>query len=68
VPTRRAHVRRDHRRITPAAIEAYRTGDWGALHHALGLKPFEASPPNVEVDGWRRHDGGRQQATGIPHE
>jgi hypothetical protein len=27
------------------------------LHHALGLKPFEASPPNVEVDGWRRHDG-----------
>lgn len=40
---RRTPKNRDHA-ITPEAIEAYRRGDKTALHRALGLKPWMASP------------------------
>ena len=49
--------RQSRMRITPAAIEAYRAGDASALHRALGLKPWEASPLRVEGDGSWRDDG-----------
>lgn len=31
-------------RITPAALAAYREGDMRALHKALNLPPWQASP------------------------
>ena len=34
--------------ITPEAVEAFRAGNWIALHRALGLKPWEASPLHAE--------------------
>lgn len=37
-------------RITPEAIEAFRAGDWLALHEALGLGPHETSPLSVTDD------------------
>jgi hypothetical protein len=45
MPTiRRSKKRGEHRRVTPAAIEAWRGGDYRALHNALHLAPFEMSP------------------------
>ena len=41
--------RRVHRRITPEAIEALRTGDFLRLHRSLGLRPWEASPLDVST-------------------
>jgi len=38
IPKSRAHL------ITPEAIEAFHAGDERALHRALGLTPWEASP------------------------
>jgi hypothetical protein len=35
-------------RVTPAAVDAFRAGDYAALHRALGLRPWETSP--LEVD------------------
>jgi len=37
---RRKHQERPGR-ITPAAIEAYRAGNWPELHRELRLKPWE---------------------------
>ena len=34
--------------ITPEAVEAFRAGDWIALHRALRLRPWEASPLDVQ--------------------
>jgi hypothetical protein len=31
-------------RITQEAVEAFKAGDFHALHRALGLKPWEPSP------------------------
>jgi hypothetical protein len=48
VPVKRTRSKvRDHR-ITPEAIQAYLADDYGALHRALGLKPWETSPLWVE--------------------
>lgn len=45
---RRTPKARDHR-VTPAAVEAYRAGDWMGLHRALGLRPWQASPLDVPM-------------------
>jgi hypothetical protein len=50
VPTKRAHIRRNDRRITEADAEAYIAGDGLALHRALGLKPWEWSPSGTAED------------------
>ena len=47
---RRLDKSRPHR-ITPEAVEAYRAGDFLALHHALGLRPWECSPLPQKVHG-----------------
>ncbi len=39
----RRHKIRNHR-ITPEAVDAFRSADELTLHRALGLKPWEASP------------------------
>ncbi len=44
---RRTEKARRHR-ITAEAQQAYEKGDWLLLHRALGLKPWEASPLDVE--------------------
>jgi hypothetical protein len=44
---RRTAKRRDHA-ITPEAVAAFRRGDRTALHRALGLKPWHASPLHAE--------------------
>jgi hypothetical protein len=38
-------------RLTPAAIEAFKAGDYHRLHQALGLGPWEPSPLPVEIIG-----------------
>lgn len=49
MPTKRTRVARNiGQRITEAAIEAYIARDYIALHRALGLKPWEASPLPLE--------------------
>ena len=35
-------------KITPAAVEAYQSGDRCELHDELRLKPWQASPLDVE--------------------
>jgi hypothetical protein len=48
MPTvRRAKRREAKRQVNQAAIDAWQTGDWGALHEALGLSPacFSPLPP-----------------------
>lgn len=45
MPTTRKPLRRNlRRRLTPAAIDAWKAADFIALHRALGLHPWEASP------------------------
>ncbi len=45
MPTKRKRLSRQaQQRISPAAFEAYRAGDYMALHRALGLAPYEPSP------------------------
>ena len=45
--SRRAHLQRAENRITPEAIEAYRTHDRRAIRGALGLKLWEMTPFDV---------------------
>jgi hypothetical protein len=50
VPTKRTkRVRTQGRRITPEALEAFKAHDNLALHRALGLKPWERSPLDVDL-------------------
>jgi hypothetical protein len=44
MPTRKAKIRRAKHHITSKAIAAFQAGDFGALHRALALKPWESSP------------------------
>ena len=48
-------------RITQAAIMAWRAGDYHALHAALGLYPWEASPlpRSIKKLGVNQDDVGR---------
>ncbi len=59
--TKRTPLRRDiKRRVTPAAIEAFRAGDHKALNRALGIKLWEPSPLGVdgpEPPEWAKNDG-----------
>ena len=47
---RRLHTGKPHR-ITDDAVEAWRVGSRVELHRALGLKPWECSPFDVDEDG-----------------
>ncbi|RVC41925.1 hypothetical protein [Mesorhizobium sp.] len=50
MPTKRTPRHRNiKRRISPEAIEAFRAGDYAALHRILGLRPWEMSPLPSEV-------------------
>jgi hypothetical protein len=46
MPTRRTPIQRRHRNIliSDPAIAAYVAGDYHALHRALRLRPWQASP------------------------
>ncbi len=50
MPVRRSQVRRAEHTITGEAVAAYRALDRVALHRALGLKPWEASPIDATGD------------------
>lgn len=51
MPTKRTPRNRNvKRRITPAAIEAFRANDFKSLHHALGLRPWEMSPLPRDIE------------------
>ena len=57
MPTKRAkRMRPLAAKITPAAVAAYKVGDWGRLHDALRLPPFHPSP--LHVDGPRPPNNG----------
>jgi hypothetical protein len=47
IKARRAKARQ--LRITPEAVQGFEAGDVLALHRALGLRPWQASP--LDVDG-----------------
>ena len=49
MPVKRRTVKGRVHRITPEAVEAYRAGDYIALHMALGLRPWEVSPLPLSV-------------------
>jgi hypothetical protein len=49
MPTKRTPLKRSHRRITQAAIEAWKACDYSGLHQALGLRPWEMSPLPEEL-------------------
>src|SRR5262245_17999477 len=50
MPTKRTKLSRPTRsRITPRAVAAWKAADFGALHSALGLKPWECSPLPREI-------------------
>ena len=45
MPTKRKRLSRQAQQwISPEAVEAYRAGDFMALHIALNLAPYEPSP------------------------
>ena len=44
MPTKRRTAKGRPHRITPEAVNAFRAGDWIALHRALGLRPWQPSP------------------------
>lgn len=59
---RTLRTRNQKQRITPEAVRAFHDGDYGRLHAALGLKPWEESPlwvgderPDyMRLDAWRK--------------
>jgi hypothetical protein len=60
VPIKSRRSRERAHRITPAALEAYAASDRLALDKALGLKPWQVSPLDVD-DGpapWPAGSGG----------
>ena len=51
MPTKRKRLSRQAQQwISPAAVEAYRAGDFMALHIALGLAPWEPSPLPLSIE------------------
>jgi len=44
MPVKRRNAKARLHRITAEAVEAFEAGDYMALHNALGLAPWEASP------------------------
>ncbi len=48
MPARRGQVRRNENAITHDAADAFVAGDEAALHRALGLPPWCASPLDAE--------------------
>ena len=48
MPVKRRRAKGRTHRITPEAVAAYKVGDALALHMALGLKPWEESPLDVD--------------------
>jgi hypothetical protein len=51
VPVKRRIAKGRAHRITDGAVEAWLAGNHVALHRALGLKPWETSPFDVDGDG-----------------
>ena len=49
MPAKRTRSKARAHRVTPEAVRAYQARDWGALHRALGLKPWEASPLDINA-------------------
>jgi hypothetical protein len=49
VPVKKRAAKGRAHKITPEAVEAFKAGDYRALHRALGLAPWEASPLPIEV-------------------
>jgi hypothetical protein len=49
VTNRTPITRRSGHHITPEALAAYEAGDYRALHRALSLRPWEASPLPLKV-------------------
>ena len=50
MPVKRRNSKARPHRITPDAIEAFRAGDFMALHAALDLAPYEPSPLPQSVE------------------
>jgi hypothetical protein len=48
MPTKRRRLTNRQISIPPAAIEAWRIGDFSALRAALGIKPWQESPFHVD--------------------
>ena len=48
MPIKRVIAKARRTRITSEAVAAFQAGDWLGLHGALNLKPWEASPLDVE--------------------
>lgn len=64
MPIKRTTAKQRTQRITPEALEAYRAGDAATLDRMLGLKPWEASPLDVDhpdqVSPWPKGSGGER--------
>ena len=50
MPVKRRTAKGRAHRITPEAVEAFKAGDFLALHQALGLKPWEVSPLPLNIE------------------
>ncbi|MEQ1952483.1 hypothetical protein [Mesorhizobium sp. CN2-181] len=64
MPVKRRNPKR-RQKVTPEAVEAFRARDFAALHLALGLGPWEASPlpasiTPLGVDPADRHSWGEE--------
>lgn len=49
MPVKRRIAKGRTHRVTPEAVAAFRDGDHAGLHRALGLRPWQVSP--LDVDG-----------------
>lgn len=62
MPAKRTRAKARSHRITPEAVEAYRRGDYLLLERHLALKPWEASPLDVDhpdqPSPWPKGSGG----------
>ena len=48
MPVKRRGSKARQHRVTPEAVEAFERGDWMGLHRALGLRPWQMSPLDVD--------------------
>ena len=66
MPQRRRIPKAKRHTITPEAVAAFAARDWGALHRALDLKPWEASPLDVRPGDEAEAVGGSEYQRSFP--
>ena len=49
MPVKRRILKQKHR-VSPAAVAAFKAGDWWGVYHAIDMRPWETHPMDVDFE------------------